>query len=115
MRSLCQRARRSMWLMVNSSLITSWVSRLVYPFSWVAKGSPCQARVLSIIVHDGQPIVKPHSAAPDWINRRLNSSTSCQVSGGRSGSRPAWATDGLSQDRAGLDEVKGTEERWPAA
>ena len=49
----------------NSLLMRSWASSPSKPFRLVAKGWSCQACMFSTMVHDGQPVEKPHLAAPD--------------------------------------------------
>ena len=71
-------------------LKASSASRPPKPFSFVANGTLCQAEKVSSCTQDCQPVVKPHWVAPDDIIFFDISTSSGQVFGGFSGSRPAF-------------------------
>ena len=65
------------------------------PFSLVPMGWLCQAEKFSSWIQEIQPVVKPHLAAPDSMILLENASTSSQVLGGVSRSRPAFSNTSL--------------------
>src|SRR5258708_10083697 len=88
--SFCHAASWARCLTPNSWLIRSWVSRPSKPLCLLANGWSWNACMFSIWTHEGQPVEKPHLAAPEAITFLLYSSTCFQVCGGLLGASPPF-------------------------